>query len=153
MKNNVRIAGAVLFAVMSVACQGASNALTTPTAAASLDGIAAASSLSGATWRLVQINGQSALEGVAVTAIFESPDRVSGSGGCNRYTGAATADNGQLAVGALASTRMYCAEAGVSAQEDAYFSALGKSKTYRIVGAELRLQTATGEGTLVFACE
>lgn len=153
MKNNVRIAGAILFAFMSVACQGASSALTAPTAASALDGTATASSLSGATWRLVEINGQSALAGVAVTAIFESPDRVSGSGGCNRYTGAATADNGQLAVGALAATRMYCAEAGVSAQEDAYFSALGKTKGYTVLGAELRLSAEKGDATLVFVRE
>ena len=86
-----------------------------------------------------------------MTASFASPDRISGSGGCNRYTGTAAADSGELAVGALAATRMYCPGAGVAAQEDAYFSALGKSTTYRIVGAELRPQTANGEGTLVFA--
>ena len=153
MKNTVRIAGAVLFAFTSFACQGSSSALTAPTAAAALDGTATASSLPGVTWRLVEINGQGALAGAPVTALFASPDRVSGSGGCNRYTGTAVADNGQLAVGALAATRMYCAEAGVSAQEDAYFSALGKSTAYRVVGAELRLQTAKGEATLVFARE
>ena len=153
MKNTVRIAGAVLFAFTSVACQGGSSALTAPTAAASQNSTVATSSLPGVTWRLVQINGQSAVAGVAVTAPFETPNRVSGSGGCNRYTGAATADNGQLAVGALAATRMYCAEAGVAAQEDAYFSALGKAKGYTVLGTELRLSAEKGDTTLVFVRE
>jgi len=152
LKNTVRIAGAVLIAFTSVACQGGSSALTAPTAAG-LDGAARASSLSGATWRLTEINGQGALADVAVTASFASPDRVSGSGGCNRYTGAATADNGQLTVGALAATRMYCAEAGVAAQEDAYFSALAKATGYTVLGTELRLGAEKGDATLVFVRE
>ncbi len=150
MKNTHRIAGAILFAFTSVACQGTPGSLTTPSAPSSLDGSVAASSLLETSWRLVEIDGQKALESVPVTAMFAGPNRISGSGGCNRYTGTAVADNGQLAVGALAATRMYCAEAGVSAQEDAYFSALGKTKGYTVLGTELRLSAENGDATLVF---
>lgn len=153
MKNTVRIAAAVLTAFTSVACQGSSSGLTAPTVPSSLNGTAAASSLLGASWRLVELNGQPALAGVAVTAVFGAQNSLSGSGGCNRYFGTAATNNETLTVGALGATRMYCAEPGVAAQEDAYFAALGKTTTYRIVGFELRLNTAQGETTLVFARE
>lgn len=154
MKHTTRIAAAVLFAFTSAACQsGAPSPLAAPSAPSSLDGAAAASSLLGATWRLVEVNGQKALAGVSVTAMFAAPNSLSGSGGCNRYFGTAVTDNGKLTVGALGATRMYCAEDGVSAQEDAYFQALGKATTYRLVGAELRLYPAQGEATLVFERE
>ena len=154
MKPTTRIAAAVLFALTSGACQsGASSSLTAPVTPSSLNGAASASSLLGATWRLVEVNGQKALAGVSVTAVFAAPNSLSGSGGCNRYFGTAVTDNGKLTVGALGATRMYCAEPGVAAQEDAYFSTLGKATTYGMVGAELRLYPAQGEATLRFERE
>ena len=156
MKHTIRLAGAVSFAIMSVACQGgASSSLTSPSSPSAPGSTSSASSTSSlaATWRLVELNGQKAIAGVTVTAVFGAQTSLSGSGGCNRYFGGAAVDNGQIKVGALGATRMYCAEAGVSAQEDAYFSALGKATTYRIVGAELRLYPAQGEATLVFERE
>jgi hypothetical protein len=48
---------------------------------------------------------------------------------------------------------MYCGEAGVADQEDAYFSALAKVTGYSVVGAELRLSAETGKTTLVFVRE
>lgn len=149
MKNTVRIAGAVLFAFASVACQGASSALTAPTPSAA-NGTVSASSLVSGTWRLVEINGQGALPGTTVTAVFAGQNSLSGSAGCNRYAGTAATDNGRLTVGGFASTQMYCAPDSVMDQEAAYLSALEKATGYRVVGAELRLQSAAGATILVF---
>jgi len=156
LKNTVRVAPAILFAFTSVACQGTSNPLVFPTSVApdsSSSSAVATTSLSGASWRLVEINGQKALASVSVTAIFGEKSPLSGSGGCNRYAGTATANNGKLVVSPLASTRMYCGETGVADQEDAYFSALAKATGYAVVGSELRLSPETGDATLVFARE
>jgi heat shock protein HslJ len=113
----------------------------------------AAPTLVGPTWRLVTLEGRAVVAGTQVTAAFDNEKRISGSAGCNRYTGGATVTGEQLAVGALASTRMFCGAEGVMPQEDAYFAALGKAKTYRIVDGELRLGPAAGVVTLVYEAE
>ena len=113
----------------------------------------AAPTLVGPTWRLVTLEGRAVVAGTQVTAAFDNEKRISGSAGCNRYTGGATVTGEQLAVGALASTRMFCGAEGVMPQEDAYFAALGKAKTYRIVDGELRLGPVAGVVTLVYRAE
>jgi len=113
----------------------------------------AAPTLVGPTWRLVTLEGRAVVAGTQVTAAFDNEQRISGSAGCNRYTGAATVTGEQLAVGALASTRMFCGAECVMPQEDAYFAALGKARTYRIVDGELRLGPAAGVVTLVYKAE
>jgi len=156
LKNTVRTAAALLFAFTSAACQGSSAPLTTPTAPipdSSASSTAATSSLFGATWRLSEINGQKALPNVRVTAVFGAEKSLSGSGGCNRYAGAATANDGKLTVSPLATTRMFCPEPGVADQEDAYLSALSKATGYVVADAELRLTAGAGGATLVFARE
>lgn len=151
MRNALHFSAAALATILSAACGSSSDGLSTPTSLASSDTTMATGTQSadGSTWRLVSINGRAALAGVAVTADFEE-NRVSGSGGCNRYTGGAAVNGQQLSVGALASTRMYCGAAGVMEQEDAYFSALGGATVYRVVGGELQLGPLPGAVTLVF---
>jgi heat shock protein HslJ len=113
----------------------------------------AVSALVGPTWRLVTLEGRDVVAGTHVTAAFDDEGRVSGSAGCNRYFGPATVTGEQVAVGVLASTRMFCGADGVMAQEDAYFAALGKAKAYRIVDGELRLGPEAGAVTLVYRAE
>jgi len=155
VKNTVRVITATLFALGSVACQDGSSSLVAPTATSgsSSNIVAAASSLLDASWRLVEINGQKALPNVSVTATFSGGSALSGSGGCNRYFGSATVTDGKLAVSPLGVTKMYCGEAGVADQEDAYFKALANVAGFSVVGAELRLNGETGKPTLVFVRE
>ena len=94
--------------------------------------------------------GRPVLAGKPVTAVFGDDSRVSGSAGCNGYFGRATVADGQLAVGLLGATRMYCNPEGVMAQEGAYLSALEKATAYRIVGGQLHLGPAPGVVTLVY---
>ena len=88
-----------------------------------------------------------------MTAVFGAEKSLSGSGGCNRYAGAATVNDGKLTVSPLATTRMFCPEPGVADQEDAYLSALSKATGYVVADAELRLTAGAGGATLVFARE
>ena len=106
--------------------------------------------LVGPTWRLVSLEGRPVLAGTRVTAVFGDDRRVSGSAGCNGYFGPATGAEGQLAVGLLGATRMYCNPEGLMAQEGAYLSALEKATAYRIVGGQLQLGPAPGVVTLVY---
>ena len=61
---------------------------------------------------------------VQTTLAFDGEGRASGSGGCNRFTGSYTFDDGKLAFGPLAGTKMMCPEA-VMDQEDRFHQALG----------------------------
>ena len=96
----------------------------------------------------VRFDGRPVLADVAVTAEFTSDGRVAGSAGCNRYFGTAVPDGDRLRVSGFGSTRMFCSQDGVMAQEDAFLSALGKVDAYSIAGSELHL---TGSARLVFS--
>ena len=76
--------------------------------------------LVGTTWTLTTIASgdavSSVLNGTEVTAEFTADDTVSGSAGCNRYSGSYTWTGDQLSFSALASTKMACAD-DVMAQE------------------------------------
>ncbi len=75
---------------------------------------------------------------------------MSGTSGCNRYFGRATAESGRLSVGPLGSTMMACPQDAMD-QEQAYLAALQAAASYTIEGSELRLSPAAGQPTLVFA--
>jgi heat shock protein HslJ len=78
----------------------------------------------GVTWRLSRLGRNERVpEGVKVTAVFED-GRVSGTGGCNRYSaGVVETDPGGFSIGPAASTRMACPDPA-GGFEDRYFSAL-----------------------------
>jgi heat shock protein HslJ len=103
-------------------------------------------SLEGTSWTLVSLNGADPVPGASVTIEF-AEGGVSGSGGCNRYRGEYTADEGELSFGPLASTRMACAEP-VMAQETAFLQSLEAVTGYTIDGDALEL--VSGDGTLTF---
>ena len=91
--------------------------------------------LAGPTWELSAYNNgragvQSILANSDVNAVFGQDGRVTGSGGCNRYTGAYRAADGSLSIGPLASTRMAC-EQPVMEQEALFFKALESTTQYR----------------------
>ena len=104
------------------------------------------------TWRLVLIEGDKPLEDVRVTVTF-SRERVSGSSGCNSYSGSVTIRGDRVDFGLLASTQMYCTSDGVMSQEERFFAALGKTRGFLVTGNELRLFAADGSVLLVFRIE
>ena len=87
---------------------------------------------------------ESVVAGSTVTAIFAEDGTVAGSGGCNTYSGAYTVDGTTLDFGPLASTKMACADEGVSQQEANYFAALDKVTTFAFSGDRLELRAADG---------
>jgi len=73
-------------------------------------------------------------------------DRVSGSGGCNRYFSSYQEEDGKLSMGPVASTRMFCAiPDGTMQQEQEYFKALQAVMEYDISANRQTLKLLYGD--------
>jgi heat shock protein HslJ len=96
-------------------------------------------------WALVAIGEKAdavvGAGGKPVTLRFDLADsRVSGFGGCNRYTGPFEMKGAELTFGALASTKMAC-DQGMDV-EGRYLPALGSVQSWEIAGTDLVLRAA-----------
>ncbi len=89
----------------------------------------------------------SPVEGSMLTAIFTA-DQVSGSAGCNEYSGGYTLDGTTLKIGPLASTMRACADEAVNQQEQQFLAALQASTTFDQTGNILTLKAAGGENQI-----
>lgn len=105
--------------------------------------------LAGTSWQATGINnGKEALVSQAgvelATLAFDTEGQVSGSGGCNTFTGGyTTTDPDGLTFGPLASTAMACAD-DVMQIEQEYFTALANVTTYQLEADRLTLRDASG---------
>lgn len=120
------------------------------TACATMSDPPPAPPLEGTRWRLTDLRGQASAEGPAPTLQFEGT-RVSGSDGCNRYTGSYTRSGDDIQLGpGLASTRMAC-PAPLQARADAFARALGDTRRYRIQTASTsdRLELLGADGAVI----
>jgi heat shock protein HslJ len=97
-------------------------------------------SLDGSSWILVEGEGITIPGAVMPTIAFEA-GRVSGSGGCNRFTGSYEEEGETLSLGMLASTRMACAE-DVMRAETAYLPLSSRCRHGRGTGASWCSRTA-----------
>lgn len=105
---------------------------------------AAGTALVGPTWLLDALAGQAPASGTSVTATFGADGTVSGSGGCNRFSGRYTATGTTIRVEeALASTMMAC-DQPVMAQEAAFFAALKGARTFAVAAEQLTLSAEGG---------
>jgi heat shock protein HslJ len=104
----------------------------------------AAAAIGDREWALVALGDQKdpvGNGGERVTLRFDLEDsRVSGFGGCNRYTGPYTMTGEKLEFGPIAATKMFC-EQGIEV-EDKYLPALGSVQSWELAGAELVLKAA-----------
>ncbi len=97
------------------------------------------SSLASTGWTLLELNGKPfvAVEKRPVTMIFDaSGGKVSGSGGCNRYSGTYKQDGNKLTFGTQAVTAMMCLD---MTGETAYFAMLPKVASFQRQGETLTL--------------
>ena len=104
--------------------------------------------LAGSSWDLIAYNNgtggfQSTVVDVPVTAIFEEDGTLSGSGGCNSYTGSWETDENSIEIGPLASTAMAC-EPDLMDQETRYLAVLQEAGTYRVDATTLEMFDAEG---------
>ncbi len=84
----------------------------------------------------------SVLEGTEITAIFQR-GKVSGSAGCNDYSGSYLIDGNTLIISNLTSGRKAC-DQPVMDQETAYLAALETATAYQVQGDQLVINTAMG---------
>ena len=105
--------------------------------------------LAGTSWTATGINnGKGALEGTdataGVTLTFNDDGTVSGSGGCNTYSGSYTTDDaGAVTFGPLAMTMMACEDAKMQVEQQ-FSAAMANVTTYQIEGNNLTLRDADG---------
>lgn len=101
------------------------------TACATMTDMSTAPPLEGTQWRLTDLQGQARFDGPAPTLQFDGT-RVSGSDGCNRYTGPYTRTGADIRLGPrLASTRMACPDP-LQKRADAFARVLGDTRRYRV---------------------
>ncbi len=91
--------------------------------------------LANTSWVVTSVGGVRTLADARPTMAFAPEGVVSGSGGCNTYSGPFHTDGGRIEVGDLASTMMLC-EGERGAQEAAFLGALAGASEWR--------QTETG---------
>jgi heat shock protein HslJ len=110
--------------------------------------------LEGKTWRLTHYSAgkdtvRPALETAPVTAEFVN-GTLSGSSGCNHYSGQYTREGLKLSLGPVAATLMACADPAVMEQENDFFKALSSVDSYRMEGKKLTLYNAAGVSVAEF---
>lgn len=98
-------------------------------------------------WHLVSIDGSGLLEGTAIDATFAG-GVVSGSAGCNSYSGGYEIDAPQFTVGPPIAVTARACETSIMDQELAYLVALETAQEFSISGDTLVV--GTGGGDLVF---
>lgn len=111
-----------------------------------------ANPLDDTAWVLAAIAGRHVSGGSTVTLQFEQ-GRLSGTDGCNRYSGAYSATGSAFEVSPqLASTRMACPEPAAT-QAQAFIAGLSAAKRYRVDGARLLLLSSEGTALLTLAAQ
>jgi heat shock protein HslJ len=112
--------------------------------------------LSETVWNLQNYNNGneaivSVLEGSEITAYFDEEGNVSGTAGCNNYSGTYQVEGEQVSIELGPLTMMFCEQPeGVMEQETAYLQALESVVSYRILGDELVMQNDAGQDVLKF---
>ncbi len=91
----------------------------------------------------------SPLPGTTLTATFTA-EEISGSGGCNTYSGPYTLDGTHITIGPLASTQMAC-EQNVMDQEAAFFAALQTPALVDASGGIVSLRDPNGTTQVTLA--
>jgi heat shock protein HslJ/uncharacterized protein YraI len=113
--------------------------------------VSGGSSLPNTSWVVVALNaGVAPVPGSTLTAAFSSDGQVSGSGGCNSFSGPYQAGSNDITIGPLATTLIACEEA-LSTQEQVYLGALQGARAYSISGSQLVLFGADGSETVRFS--
>jgi putative lipoprotein len=101
---------------------------------------ASGTKLRGTKWVLAEVNGIAAKPGQGHSAHFELHDKekLTGSTGCNNFTGSYIASEGALQFMPGATTMKMCTPA-VAGQEQAFLAALKATTNYKVDGSTLEL--------------
>jgi heat shock protein HslJ len=109
----------------------------------------AAVTLTGTKWELATLNGNVPLPDVTVTMNFDPGGQLSGTDGCNHYSGTYSVNGSQLKLNQGASTMMACEES-IMAQANSFSTALANTQTYVTQKDTLIVRDATGKELATF---
>lgn len=146
---------AALQRVASYAVTGSELALSGTDGKVLLTYTAGATGLPGTSWTATGVNnGKGALAsvpaGVTVTAEFGTDGQVTGSSGCNSYSGPfTTSGTDGIKLGPLAATAKAC-EGDAGTVEGEYLAALDTVTTYEIAGDQLTLRDSSGAAQVTY---
>jgi heat shock protein HslJ len=129
--------GLVLLVGLLAGCMGDDDSSTDPSA------------LDGVPWVHVSGVNVDGWEDAPPSATFED-GRLTGSTGCNRYSGQYTAGDGTLEIQGLALTRMACAPPADEVERE-FVAALESVERFRVEGEELVLRDGEDDEVLRFA--
>ncbi len=107
--------------------------------------------LTGNVWLLTAVLGKAPVAGTSPTSEFTSAS-VSGSGGCNRYSGKVSASGTTIRISAIASTEMAC-QPKIMAQESVFLNALASARSYSTSGGTLTLKGSNGRALLTYKAQ
>jgi heat shock protein HslJ len=97
-----------------------------------------------ARWVAVELDGKP----VAGPTLDYTTDKVSGTGGCNRFNGAISIEDDAVQIGPIAATKMACE--GKSEVETRYFAALEAARSFAVQGNSLTLKAEDGRDLVKF---
>jgi uncharacterized lipoprotein YbaY len=124
----------------------AAAALVLPMSTAHAHGASVA--LEGTAWLVEDIAGRGVIDRAQTTISFDAPGRVSGSTGCNRFTGVATLEGEALRFGQLRRTQRACVPALMD-QEQKFLTAMELVRGYSVAAnGLLHLRGANAEPLL-----
>jgi putative lipoprotein len=92
---------------------------------------AEATKLFGVTWVAEDVGGGGVIDNARSTIAFAADGTVSGSGGCNSFSGRARVDGDRIEFGPLAATQKACVPA-LADQEQKFFKALAGTRMFAI---------------------
>lgn len=101
-----------------------------------------------AKWHVESIAGINTLKTNPSMNLDLVENKISGKGGCNNYSGAATRDGYNIQFKGIASTKMMCPNADI---ESAYFKALDKVRSFDIKGNILTFYDEKGSKLITYS--
>ncbi len=118
-------------------------------------GTTASSAITANPWQLQSYAGPDgttvqAVNATTVTASFTLNNGLTGSGGCNQYSGRYLVKETSIVISGITTTKMNCPGNGVMVQESRYYALLEEAAALRVHNRVLTLYSTDGKPLLVF---
>lgn len=145
IKTGAAVGGTVLLAVGQLACTAPVPQAGVRAAALAPLGVGVTSTLlAGTTWTAFALDGVAEVLSPKPKLRWDLSQRVTGTGGCNAFTGASVFGSDSLRLGPLAATGKACVTLP-GGQEDLFFKALELTRTARLEDEQLVLLDGNGK--------
>lgn len=103
-------------------------------------------------WSVESVNGQTLGADVTITVRFTADGKVSGSGGCNPYSGKYTSDGASLKFADVTIGAAACA-GDVGTSEDAFAAAIQAAQSFKVANNRLVVQGEGGKAVLSLSAQ